>query len=295
MTVKDVHKICPVCNSEKILKRKKYYSGKGLLKCKSCGLYFMERIPSPEELLEHYSDYPYVFPMEVRISVEKNYEDILLLLEPCRKNNLLLEYGCGTGLFLKKAIEKGWGVAGVELSEKAIIECRKEGIPVCYSLEEVKCQTNKPFDVVVSIEVIEHLSDFNGSMKQINNLLRKGGGFYCTTPNFNNPARYLQKENYHIIEYPEHLLYFNTRSLNTGMKIAGFRPGMIKTTGLDISARRKRGSGNKDNQYNLTSNEKYLARSNKSYILGFFKDLINLFLSFFRIGMTSKALFLKND
>lgn len=295
MAVKDVHKICPVCNSEKILKRKRYYSGKGLLKCRTCGLYFMERIPSREELLEHYSDYPYVFPQKIRNSIEKNYNEILDMLEPFRKNNRLLEFGCGTGFFLTKAMERGWDVHGIELSEKAIRECKENKISVFRSINELPITSEEKYDVAVSIEVIEHLSDFSGTMEQISGIIRNGGGFYCTTPNFNNITRYIQKENYYNIEYPEHLLYFSCRSLRTAMKKYGFSQRKINTTGIDISAGRINFTLNNPGPVSLTSNEKYLARSDKSYIFGFLKKSINLLLSFFRIGMTTKALYIKSN
>jgi len=295
MSVKQIHKECPVCNSAKTKKKDRYYNRKGLVKCTSCGLYFMERIPTQEELTLHYSDYPYVFPPEVRISVEKNYDEVLKLIEPFRKNNLLLDYGCGTGLFLLRAKMKGWEIAGIELSEKALKECRSEGIPTYSSFEELSKKEKRDFDVVISIEVIEHLSNFPVAVKQIYSHLRTGGAFYCTTPNFNNLTRYIHKENYHIIEYPEHLLYFSIRSLDKGLKRCGFKSRMTKTTGIDISSKRKNFELASTKPVSLTSNEKYLARSNKSYILGILKKTINLFLSLLRIGMTIKVLYTKEN
>ncbi len=253
----------------------------------------MHRKPTLAELNNHYSDYPYVFPQSVRLSIEKSYEELLMQLEPYRKNNKLLDYGCGTGIFLQKAIEKGWQAIGIELSEKALIECRNKNLTVYTSIEELPSEKEAEFDVITMFEVIEHLSEVNETIDFLSSLLRINGVFYNTTPNFNNPARWLHKENYHIIEYPEHLLYFSCASFNNCLRLHGFSKKQISTTGIDISSKRKFFS---DVTYSksLTTNEIILVKSQKNVFLKFSKKTVNYFLSIFRLGMTIKALYIKN-
>jgi 2-polyprenyl-3-methyl-5-hydroxy-6-metoxy-1,4-benzoquinol methylase len=46
------------------------------------------------------------------------------------------------------------------------------------------------FDVITSFEVMEHLNNPHVELRAISRLLRPGGLFYCTTPNFNSAMRY---------------------------------------------------------------------------------------------------------
>lgn len=287
------HTHCPICNSSSFKKLKGYYSHKGMIKCLSCKLFFMERIPTDEELYHHYSDYPYVFPLAVRQSIDDNYSRLLERIEPFRRTGRLLEFGCGTGLFLKKAKEKNWQATGIELSEKALRECRAQNLEVYPSVLELPEELKESVDVVVSIEVIEHLRDFNDYMKQIHLLLRKGGVFYCTTPNFNNPARFRHKEAYHIIEYPEHLLYFTCKSLDFAMKQAGFVTYHLRTTGIDFSSKRDYCDINNADAADLTSNEMLMAKTGRTLFTRILKGFVNRGLTFFRIGMTIKAFYIK--
>lgn len=252
----------------------------------------MEKIPTPKELHSHYFDYPYFFPQSVRFSIEKSYEEFLVHIEPFRKNNCLLDFGCGTGIFLQKAMEKGWKVFGIELSEKALTECKTQHLNVYKSIEELRSLHNIEFDVVTLFEVIEHLSEIKSMIDSISTVLRKDGGLYITTPNFNNPARWYFKENYHNIEYPEHLLYFTPHSLNYNIEKAGYSKVIIHTTGIDISS--KRNINPSQSEINsLTKNEIMLVKSRNSMLLSSAKKIINYFLSIFKIGMTIKSLYIK--
>lgn len=283
---------CPLCKSDKIFPKGKYYTKHGLMYCKHCRLVFMEKIPAPKELHSHYSDYPYFFPQNVRFSIEKSYEELLVRLEPYRINNCLLDYGCGTGIFLQKAKEKGWQVYGIELSEKALIECHKQNLTVYKTVEELQSFHNIKFDVITMFEVIEHLSEINSVLSSLTHLLRKDGGLFLTTPNFNNPTRWFYKENYHNIEYPEHLLYFTCSSINHHFKRSGYKNLFLQTTGIDFSSKRKINASASEIS-SLTTNEIILVKSQKSVILNFIKKTINYLLSMFRIGMTIKALYIK--
>ena len=64
--------------------------------------------PTPAELNQYYTNYPAV--TELTEITRKRYLELLDRFEPFRKTNKLIDVGCGSGLFLQVAAERGWGV-----------------------------------------------------------------------------------------------------------------------------------------------------------------------------------------
>ena len=122
--------------------------------------------------------------------------------------------GCGRGWFLDEARKRGWKVYGTEYSEKAIEICEMSGIEMKKGQLNADLFESESFDIVTSFEVIEHINNPNDDLKEVYKLLRQGGLYYCTTPNFNYAMRYYVKEKYNVIYYPEYLSYYTKKTLN---------------------------------------------------------------------------------
>ena len=103
------------------------------------------------------------------------------------KKNIHLDIGCGSGTFV--SILNNKYSAGVDISSKQIKFANKtyggqQKKFFCYK-KKIPFKKNK-FNSISLIELIEHLSDQEISklMRQIHNLLKKGGKIYITTPNY---------------------------------------------------------------------------------------------------------------
>lgn len=74
--------------------------------------------------------------------------------------NTVVDVGCGTGALLQALREKDCQVFGLEYSEAALQYCRNRGVGVQkFDLEKDDFGDNRTFDVAVSLEVGEHLSE----------------------------------------------------------------------------------------------------------------------------------------
>ena len=94
----------------------------------------------------------------------------------------LLEIGASVGLFLDEARECGWKAVGIEPSRWAAEQAQANGLDVFNgTLEEYR--SNGLFDVVVSWDVWEHLTDPVGAVARVAELLAPGGLFCFTTVN----------------------------------------------------------------------------------------------------------------
>lgn len=281
---------CPISGSANLQPLKKY---PGLVKSKPFGFVFYKQIPSAEELNIHYAQYrrnDYLSPLTI-----KRYEEILESFEPYRQTGKLLDLGCGIGLFAQVAKSKGWDVYGTEFSDEAIAICAAKGIHMQQGKTRKDMFAAESFDVVTSFEVIEHINYPNEEMECVHNFLRKGGLFYCTTPNFNAIERYVLGNAYSVICYPEHLSYYTPNSIKKLGKKFGFKPIKIESTGISVSKLMKHKSvteaaggiaaDSPDEKLREGLDSNLLARS--------LKNIVNKILTILGVGNALKASFVK--
>ena len=202
--------------------------------------------------------------------------------------------GCGRGEFLQVAKERGWEVYGTEFSPKAIELCEAKGLKMTRGSLNSDSFDPEMFDVFTSFEVLEHINNPLEETALFYKFLRKGGLFYCTTPNFNAYLRYYLKADYNIIEYPEHLSYYTRKTLRRMVKKQGFKPIKILTTGISIT-RLKTSQKTSDEKYisGESSDEKLRQKIAQKGYLQTIKKLANFTLTVFGLGMTLKGYFEK--
>jgi ubiquinone/menaquinone biosynthesis C-methylase UbiE len=112
----------------------------------------------------------------------------ILKILKVKNKKVILDYGCGSGLFIElwKNTFPTSDLYFCDISSKAIEKLRKkypEFKEKCGEVKENKAPfQDSKFDIVVSIEVMEHVSDLNDYLDDIYRLLKKGGRFIWTTP-----------------------------------------------------------------------------------------------------------------
>lgn len=226
------HRRCLLCQSRR-LKPLSGYESAGLVRCGECRFVFSGAIPTARELEEHYGRYgrdDYLSPLTAR-----RYQELLDVFEPSRVTNRILDVGCGVGHFLEIAKGRGWDVYGTELTDRAVEICARKGITTHKG--ELAHANYQPdfFDVVTSIETIEHI---NNPLEDVSNMaaaLRPRGLLYVTTPNFNSLSRRLLKSRWNIIEYPEHLSYYTPETITALLHRCGFERVKVRTTGVSLT------------------------------------------------------------
>ena len=148
------------------------------------------------------------------------------------------------------------------------------------------------FDVIVSIEVIEHINTPRRELAAFEIILRQGGIVYVTTPNFNSISRDMAGSRWNIIEYPEHLCYYTKHSLEKLFREANFSLLNISTTGISLNRLKKHFYGSTLQSAN--SDEVVRMKIEQNLILGVLKRAVNVLLSFFGKGDAIKASFQKS-
>ncbi len=254
----------------------------------------MDRIPTPEELDAHYGVYAYGREVAVSPETQASYNVLLDEFEAYRKTGRILDVGCGRGWFLDEARKRGWEVHGTEFSTTAVELCRAKGIAMQQGVLDPAGYPAEGFDVITSFEVLEHINDPHDEMARIVPLLRRGGLFYCTTPNFDSVMRYYLKAEYNIIGYPEHLSYYTKRTLTRMVEQHGLELRRFMSTGLSLTRLRtsKRPEGGQ--QVGADDADERLRREiGRKWYLAVAKRAVNTLLTATNTGLTLKGWFVK--
>ena len=127
----------------------------------------------------------------IRISYIK--ENIMSTLKLKNKKKPLeklkiLDIGCGGGLLSEPMSRLGAEVYGIDASDKNIkvakLHAKKNGMNIqytCASPENFKLPIK--FDVILNMEIVEHVQDINFFLKSCSNLLKKNGIMFVATIN----------------------------------------------------------------------------------------------------------------
>ena len=100
----------------------------------------------------------------------------------------VLDIGCGGGLLSEPMKRLGAEVVGIDASEKNIqvakLHAKKNGLNIKYHFtSQLNFITNTKFDVILNMEIVEHVEDIDFFLKSCAKLLKKGGIMFVATLN----------------------------------------------------------------------------------------------------------------
>ena len=108
----------------------------------------------------------------------------------------LLDIGCGGGLLCEPMARLGAEVVGADAAERNIpvarVHAEHSGLEIDYrhTTAEAMAEAGEVFDVVLNMEVVEHVSDPPAYLRACRDLLKPGGLMVCSTLN-RNPKSYV--------------------------------------------------------------------------------------------------------
>ena len=215
-----------------LCKIKKY----SIIECEDCKFIHSYPFPKKKDIVKFYETKYYYERKQNYFSIQKSqlnwwkkiYISRLKIFEKIiGKKGSILDIGCGPGFFLNEAKKRGWKVAGIDPSPKAIKYIKKNfrinAINTNY--ETIDNYLFTKFDLVYNHGVIEHIADPNLFFKKIKGLLKKGGLFFSSSANEFNKFQldYLIKKKFKDLSNlrvnpwflvpPEHLNYFTHNSI----------------------------------------------------------------------------------
>ena len=100
----------------------------------------------------------------------------------------ILDIGCGGGLIAEPMSRMGANVTGIDASSKNIkiakIHAKQNGLKIEYlNSSPEKNDINKKFDVILNLEIVEHVENLDLFLKHSSKLLKKNGIMFIATIN----------------------------------------------------------------------------------------------------------------
>ncbi|MCC6691747.1 MAG: class I SAM-dependent methyltransferase [Bacteroidia bacterium] len=267
---------CPVCNSTVVknfltcidytVSNERF----NIVQCDVCKFKFTNPRPIPNELFMYYKSEKYVSHSDTKKGLVNKLYHIVRKYALIKKLQLvvrlshhaaqmqksILDIGCGTGAFLAICNKAHFRCVGVEPD----IDARNIAINK-YKLDvmEEHDLTNLPpssFDIITLWHVLEHVSNLNGRIIQLKNLVKPNGRIVVAVPNCSSFDAKYYKEYWAGYDVPRHLYHFTPKDIisifrNHGMEVENIYPMRF------------------DSYYVSMLSEKY-----KSSTLGFFKSLL---------------------
>lgn len=158
-----------------------------------------------------------------------------LAAEPL-KGIRILDIGCGGGLLCEPLARLGADIVGADASETNIevakIHAAESDVKIDYraTTAEALCEAGEKFDVVLNMEVVEHVADVGLFMAASSNMVKAGGLMFVATINRTWKAWGL------VIIGAEHILRWLPKGTHTYEKF--LRPDELKkelgTNGLAV-------------------------------------------------------------
>jgi len=107
--------------------------------------------------------------------------------KPLKKFNLL-DIGCGGGLLSEPMCRLGANVVGIDASSKNIevakFHAKKNKLKINYKVASPeKLKTNIKFDIILNMEIVEHVENIDFFIKESAKLLKKNGIMFVATLN----------------------------------------------------------------------------------------------------------------
>ncbi len=240
-----------------------------LVACSGCGLIRLSPRPTAAEAADYYPGNYWFDPAENTAGrLEELYRRWVLrdhvrfvarALEDMDAGGLILDIGCGGGLFPRMLRERGYRAVGLDLSpQAAALAWKRHGVPaVAGEISQSPVAPNS-CAAVTMFHVLEHLDQPECYLREAHRLLRPGGRLIVQVPNAASWQFALLGAAWNGVDSPRHMHLFRDSDLEKLLVKAGFTPLRRKyfswrdnpaglatslAPSLDPMARRVRGGG----------------------------------------------------
>jgi SAM-dependent methyltransferase len=215
----DTTRVCPACSRATPHTLRFQKNGSDILQCTVCGLGRAETSnfePTAYYTADYfsgghadgYSDY-----LGAEAVLRREFAATVDVIRGFRPGGKLLELGCAYGFFLQEA-SRYFEVAGIELAGDAAAHCRRQGLNVLQGMaDEEHLKKIGCVDVIVLLDVIEHLPQPRETLELCGRHLNPGGLIVISTGDFASMVARLSGPKWRLMTPPQHLWYFTPESM----------------------------------------------------------------------------------
>lgn len=232
---------CPVCTSADLQSHSTVVDHFGnkesfsLKRCGKCSTLLTTPRPLEKEILSYYKSGSYsshgdskgyLFDKIYGTLQKINFQRKHRILEKYTLDKRHLDYGCGTGSFLKYLHNRKWTVTGIEPDQQArsIAQKTNEAFEIHQSLHELP--ENQQYTSISLFHVLEHVHQLKETLNKLISILDKNGVLVLALPNYKSLDAQHYGEEWAGLDVPRHLYHFSQKSVHQ----------LAKSFGLNIVA-----------------------------------------------------------
>lgn len=204
-----------------------------IVACNDCGFKFTNPRPDDSVLGNYYKAEEYISHTNTKKGLVNKLYHLVRTRTLKKKLNLvrsyvsrgtILDYGCGTGMFLNVCKKAGWEAYGMEPDDEA----RKIASAANLNLFSDKSRintyiTDKKFNVITLWHVLEHVTDMDETLSFFKNRLDKKGVLVIAVPNHVSYDAKHYGEYWAAYDVPRHLHHFEKKTIKQLVESKGFR------------------------------------------------------------------------
>jgi 2-polyprenyl-3-methyl-5-hydroxy-6-metoxy-1,4-benzoquinol methylase len=227
---------CPVCQSlsfspfitceDYTVSHEKF----SIVSCDGCGFKVTDPRPNTEKLGQYYQSEDYISHSDTKKGlVARLYHQVrnhtlttkLRLVSGFVPRGTILDFGCGTGMFLRKCQASQWNTTGVEPDQGAAQIASRSGVRIHNSLSSIP--TGQNFDVITLWHVLEHVPELNETLEWFHQRLNPAGVLIIAVPNYRSLDATHYGAFWAAYDVPRHLYHFDPSSMQKLANKAGFK------------------------------------------------------------------------
>lgn len=209
-------------------------------RCRECGNVYLNPRPAPSEFARIYpASYHSLNFAEARYGLVHDVRSRLearRLLRYCQgvpDDARILDVGCGDGFHLKlmqRYGSPGWILEGADLDPRAVALASAAGIRIHHgSIEDLDLGSGR-YDLVYTIQTIEHVAHPGAVFAAIHRILKPGGRLVVVTDNTGSiDFSWFRRGYWGGYHFPRHWNLFNRQSLTRLARRAGFEVSRMAT------------------------------------------------------------------
>jgi SAM-dependent methyltransferase len=226
---------CPICNDNQV-SRFANVDGFWVVRCQNCEFVFVdideatcnEANVYPEQKLQTYYSYEPVYTLAYYDAIIDTMQN-----QSLTSKLRILDFGCGAGMFMRRARARGHDVHGVDFSPYSAAASTMFGLNI-HNVDIANCTFDlESFDVIISHATYEHLFNPLSITNDLLKFLKPDGLFVITgVPNFNSIQIQWFKNFY--CNGLGHVNHYNPASLRRLFVESGLAPIKIRGYGVPI-------------------------------------------------------------
>lgn len=221
---------CPVCKSQSFspfitcedytVSHEKFT----IVSCQDCNFKFTNPIPDISDLGNYYKSEDYISHSNTKKGIiSQLYHAVrnhtlkgkLKLISSKVSRGTILDYGCGTGMFLDVCQNAGWRSLGMEPDAGARKIAKEMNLKVYPNKEELNfAHKDEKFDAITLWHVLEHVTDLEETLSFFKSKLNREGVLIIAVPNHTSYDAKHYKEFWAAYDVPRHLYHFEIDSIS---------------------------------------------------------------------------------